>query len=117
MSNMVFSLVTAALSPEPDIVIAGRIAGSGDLATEIRLTGADALIVQTDQPGATDVFAPLLSIFPNLAVVAIDSGCTGGFVHRLRPCTLRLLEISAGVLQTVLHAEPGSTGEYCCERK
>jgi hypothetical protein len=110
MSNMLFSLVTAALSEAPDIVIAGRIAGSGDLATEIRLASADAVIVQTDLPGTTDVFVPLLSAFPNLAVVAIDSGCTGGFVHRQRPCSLRLPEISSAVLQAVLHAQPGSDG-------
>ena len=110
MSNLLFSLVTAALLPQPDIVIAGRVAAGTELAAEIRLAGADAVIVQTDLPGASDAFVPLLSVFPNLAVVSIDSGCTSGIVHRLRPCTLRLPEISAGALQTVLYAQPGSGG-------
>ena len=74
MSNMLFSIVTAALSQEPDIVIAGRVAYSDDLAPEVRLAGADALIVQTDLPGTADTFVALLGIFPNLAVVAIMVG-------------------------------------------
>jgi len=110
MSNMLFSIVTAALSQEPDIVIAGRVAYSDDLAPEVRLAGADALIVQTDLPGTADTFVALLGIFPNLAVVAINSTCTTGLVHRLRPCSLRLPEISARILHTVLHAQPGSDG-------
>jgi hypothetical protein len=110
MSNMLFSIVTAALSQEPDFVIAGRIARSDNFSPEIRLANADALIVQTDLSGTADIFVALLGTFPNLTVVTINSACTSGFVHRLRPCSLRLPEISAGMLQTVLHAQPGSDG-------
>jgi hypothetical protein len=111
MSNMLFSIVTAALSQDPDIVIAGRVADAIDLAPEIRRANADALIVQLESFGSTANFLPLLSIFPNLAIVVINSSCSCGFVHRLRPCSLRIPEISAGALQTVLRAQPGSDGQ------
>ena len=111
MSNMLSSIVTAALSQEPDIIITGQIPASDDLASEIQGANADVLIVQMDPPSATDIFLPLLGSFPNLVVMAINSGCTGGFVHRLRPCSLRVPEISAGVLKTILRAQPGSDGQ------
>jgi hypothetical protein len=101
MSNMLSSIV-AAIAQAPDIVVAGQVSGNEDLAVKIGLTNADALIVQTDQPGAVEQFLPLLGIFPGLKVIAIDRECSSGFLHHLRPNVVRLPELSADLIQSVL---------------
>jgi hypothetical protein len=103
MSNMLSNIVTAALASAPDIVIAGHVADTEDLASQIRSTGADAVIVQTSRPNTAANFLPLLRTFSTLKVVAIDA--TGrGFLHQLRPYSFRLTEVSAGVLLSALRA-------------
>jgi hypothetical protein len=103
MSNMLSSIVTAALAQAPDIVVVGRIGDDEDLASGIRLTSADAVILQTSDPGAGESFAPLLRSFPTLKVVAIDR--TGsGFVQQLHPYSTRIAELSANALQSALRS-------------
>jgi|SRR5271168_784113 len=104
MSNMLSSIVTAALAESPDLVVAGRIGDEEDLTAQISLTNADAVITQSGTPGAIERFLPLLRRFPELKVVAIHTASDSGFVHRLRPYSTRLPEPSADVLQTVLRA-------------
>jgi hypothetical protein len=104
MSNMLSSVVTAALAPAPDLVVAGQVGADEDLTVQIRLTRADAVIVQSSRPGAADSFVPLLRCFPALKVVAIDGTSSNGFVHQLRPYSFRLPELSAHLLQSVLRA-------------
>jgi hypothetical protein len=103
MSNMLSKIVTAALASASDIVVAGHVADTKDLVSQIRLSGADAVIVQTDRPRTAATFLPLLHTFPTLKVVAIDSaGC--GFLHQLRPYSFRFPEVSAEVLLSALRA-------------
>jgi hypothetical protein len=102
LSNMLSDIVTAALASLPEITVVGRITGSVDLSLELRLMNADAVIAQTSQPANADRFLPLLRSFPELKIVAIDSGGAMGFVHQLRPSSLRLTELSAEVLYTAL---------------
>jgi hypothetical protein len=102
LSNMLSDIVTAAFAALPDITVAGRVAYSGDLATEIRLMNADAVIAQVSEPGKPDLFLPLLRSFPELRVVAIDSAGQEGFVHQLRPWSFRLTELSAETLEAAL---------------
>jgi hypothetical protein len=105
MSNMLSSIVSAALAQAPDMVVAGHVSEGKDLVSEIHRTGAEAVIVQVGQPGADESFAPLLHSFPALKVVAIDGTCSSGFVHQLRPYSFRLAELSADMLQSVLRAD------------
>jgi hypothetical protein len=105
MSNMLSSIVTTAITQMPDIIVAGRVGENEDLALKIGLTGADAVIVQTNRPGAAESFAPLLRGSPALKVVAIDGGCSSGFLHQLRPHSIRLPELSADLLQSVLRTQ------------
>lgn len=102
MSNMRSNIITAALAQAPGIVVAGHVGEGQDLAFEIRMTRADAVIVQVRQPGTAEDFAILLRTFPALKVVAIDRTGSSGFVHQLRPYSTRLAELSADVLQSVL---------------
>jgi len=104
MSNMLSNIVTAALAQAPDILVAGHVADDGDLAFQIRLTGADAVIVHSSNPGAAANFKTLLHSFPALKVVAIDITGSGGFLHELRPYSIRFAEVSAGALLSALRA-------------
>jgi hypothetical protein len=100
-SNMLSNIVTAALAQAHDLVVVSNIGEHEDLASHIRLTSADAVVVQAREPGGVERFAPLLRSFPALTVVAIDP--TGsGFVYQLRPYSIRVAEFSADVLQSVL---------------
>jgi len=100
---MLSNIVTAALAPAPDIVVVGHVADIDDLADQIRLTGADAVIVQTNRPGAATTFLPLLRTFSTLKVVAIDA--TGsGYLHQLRPYSFRFADVSADALLGALRA-------------
>lgn len=101
---MLSSIVTAALAQAPDLVVAGQSGDDEDLTAQISLTSANAVITQSTRPGAVERFVPLLRRFPTLKVVAIDSVSNTGFVHQLRPYSIRLPELSADVLQSVLLA-------------
>jgi hypothetical protein len=105
MSNMLSDILTGVLAQTPDFVVAGNVGEGEDLAMEIRTNRADALILQSDQPGTTDSFASLLRNFPALKVVAIDATGNSGFVHQLRPYSVRIDELSADALQSVLRAD------------
>jgi hypothetical protein len=99
---MLSDIVTAALVPLPGITVVGRVADGEDLAIEIRLVNADAVIAQVSEPNKPDPFLPLLRNFPEMKVVAIDSAGKEGFVHQLRPWSFRLAELSAEMLEAAL---------------
>ena len=105
MSSMLSSIVTAAIAQSPDIVEAGQVGQNEDLALKIGLSNAEAVIVQTDQPGVAEQFLPLLRGFPALKVIAVDGDGSSGFLHQLRPNSIRLPELSADLLQSVLRAQ------------
>lgn len=101
---MLSNIVTAAIAPMPDVIVAGHVAKSTDVASEIDANGADAVIVQTREPGATASFMPLLRQFPNLKIIAISAAGTEGFVHQLRPYCIRFAELSTDALRSALRA-------------
>ena len=68
-------------------------------------SGADAVIVQTDRPDAPESFMSLFRGCPALRVVAIDGDCSRGFLHELRPHSIRLPALSAEVLQSALQGQ------------
>ena len=105
MSNMLSAIITAAIAHAADIVVAGRVGDDEDIATKIGLLGADAVIVQTDRPDVAESFVPLLRGFPALKVMAISGDCSRGFLHQLSPQSIRLPEISADLLQSVLRTQ------------
>jgi hypothetical protein len=105
MSNMLSDIVTAAIAQAPDITVAGQVGENEDLAAKVDLVGADAVIVQSDRPDAAEIFASLLHRSPALKVIAIRSDCSGGFLHQLRPYSIRLPELSADLLQSALQRE------------
>jgi hypothetical protein len=107
MSNMLSSIVISLLADEPYASIAGHVSQDGDLASEIRQTDCDVLIVRTDRPEASEKFSDLVAAFPKLSVVAIDDGCASGFLHELRLCSVPLPEISATTLRDVLRVRSG----------
>ncbi len=104
MSNMLSNIVAAALAQAPDIVIAGRVADEAELAAGIRSQSADAVIVQTGEPGTPARFAALLQGFPSLKVVAIDPSGMRGALHQLRPYSLHFTEVSVDTLLSALRA-------------
>jgi hypothetical protein len=108
MSKMLSSIIMGALAQDPDIVV-GQVGEGRDLASEILLTSADAVIVQTSLPGAAADFVQLLRACPTLRVVAIDSTGGSGFVHELRLHSIPLAELSADVLRSALYAPSAPT--------
>jgi DNA-binding NarL/FixJ family response regulator len=105
MSNMLSSIVTAALAQAPDLSVVGHVREDEDLAAQISLTHADAVIARSSRPGAIENFVPLLNRFPALKLVAVDNASNSGFVHQLRPYSIRLPELSADLLQSVLRTQ------------
>jgi hypothetical protein len=101
MSNMLSNIVTAALDQARDLLVVGSIGEHEDLLSQIRQTSADAIIVQARQPGPAETFGPLLYSFPALTVVALEP-TGGGFIHQLRPYSIRIAEFSADLLKSVL---------------
>jgi hypothetical protein len=108
MSNMLSEIVTATLAQAPDIVVAGDVAYDEDLGLQIRATAAGAIIVQTTHPGTAATFIRLLHNFPALKVVAINASGSVGFLHQLRPYSLRFAEVSADMLLAALRAPSGA---------
>jgi hypothetical protein len=105
MSNMLSSIVTAAIAQAPDIVVAGQVGEKKDLPMKVGVIGADAVIVQSDHADVAESFMPLLTAFPALKVIAIQSDCNSGFLHQLRPHSIRLPLVSADLLQSALRAQ------------
>ena len=104
VSNLLSNIVTAALSGAPDIVVAGSISNVTDLASEIRSTRADAVIVQAKSPSAAADFTELLYAFPALKVVAFDSVGNRGALYQLRPYSQRFTGVSVDTLLSALRA-------------
>jgi DNA-binding NarL/FixJ family response regulator len=106
MSNMLTSIISAALEQSPDVIIAGSCSEHDDLALQIRVTQADAVLMQVAEPGNAVRFRALLLSFPTLKVVAITSDGKRGFLHELRPRSTRIVELSAASLQAALRPGP-----------
>jgi DNA-binding NarL/FixJ family response regulator len=106
MSNMLTSIISAALEQSPDVIIAGSCSEHDDLALQIRVTQADAVLMQVAEPGNAVRFRALLLSFPTLKVVAIASDGKRGFLHELRPRSTRIVELSAASLQAALRPGP-----------
>ncbi len=107
MSNLLATIVTGALAPFPDMVVAGRVDGEFDLSAQIRSEQADVVMMPATEPDRAADFEPLLREFPMLKVVAIRVGGDRGCLHELRVYSLPLAELSADALNTVLRAAPG----------
>ncbi len=103
---MLVNVVTAVLAQIPDMIVAGSIRDGDDIASQIRVTRSDVVMIQATQPGNADAFLSLLREFPTLKVVAVAGGASEGFLHELRPHSMRLPDLSAEVLQTALRAVP-----------
>jgi hypothetical protein len=106
MSNMLTSIITAALQQSPDMIISGVVAEHDDLAAQIRATQADGVLMHAAEPGDAVRFRPLLLSFPTLKIVAITSDGKRGFLHELRPRSTRIVELSAASLQAALRPGP-----------
>jgi len=67
----------------------------------IRQAGVGAVIVQAREPRKIERLLPLLHTFPALTIVAIGTAGVG-FAHRLRPHSIRISEMSADALKSLL---------------
>jgi hypothetical protein len=106
MSNILTSIITAAIEQSPEMCVAGVASEHNDLADLIRLAQADAVVTQVAEPGASLPYRNLLLSFPALKVIAIASDGKGGFVHELRPWSTQLRELSVETLLAALGAKP-----------
>jgi DNA-binding NarL/FixJ family response regulator len=106
MSNMLTSIITAALEQSPDMTIAGVVSEGDDLAARVRAARADAVVMQMADPGDFERFRPLLLSFPTLKVIGITSDGKSGFLHELHPWSTQIVEVSAATLLTALRASP-----------
>jgi DNA-binding NarL/FixJ family response regulator len=106
MSNMLTSIITAALERSPDMIIAGSASDYDDLAAQIRVAQADAVLMQVAEPDDAAHFRPLLLSFPTLKVIAFTSDGKRGFLHELRPRSTPLVELSVASLRAALRPGP-----------
>jgi hypothetical protein len=106
MSNMLTSIVRAALEQSPEILFAGIADEHDDLAARVAAVQADALIMQVTEPGDFEIFRPLLMSFPALKVIGISGDGNSGFLHELQPRSIRLVELSTATLLAALHVRP-----------
>ena len=104
MSNMLTSIITAALQLLPDMVIVGVANGRHDLADRVRTVEADGVIIQVADPGDFEQFRPLLMSFPSLRVIGIKHDRKSTFVHELHPRSTQLVELSAASLLAALRS-------------
>jgi DNA-binding NarL/FixJ family response regulator len=106
MSNMLTSIITAALQQVPDIVIAGVANERTDLSHHIRANRAESVIMQMADPGSFELIRPLLLSFPTLKIIGITGDGQNAFVHELYPRSTQLVELSAATLLAALQASP-----------
>jgi hypothetical protein len=104
MSNMLVAIISGALAPFPDMVVAGQVEAGDDLKSKIRSTQADVVMMPTVDPSRGADFEPLLHDFPVLKVVAIGADGNSGFLHELRLFSLPLSGLSAEVLIAALRS-------------
>jgi hypothetical protein len=102
MSNMLASIITAALQQSSDMVIAGVANERVSLTRRIRATQAEAVIMQVAEPDDFEHFRPLLLNFPTLKIVGIKGDGKSAFVHELYPRSTQLVELSAATLLAAL---------------
>ena len=102
MSNMLVSIITSALSNTPITIIPERSDRPEDLASQIRSTQADAVIMQDDRAGHEESVVHLLRSFPSLKVVTISRDGHSGTFQELRLFTLAIEELSTDTLRNVL---------------
>jgi|SRR6516225_6048311 hypothetical protein len=106
MSNMLTSIITAALQQSPDMVIAGVANEHTSLSRQIRATQAEAVIMQTAEPGNFEHIRPLLLRFPALKIIGIRGDGKNAFVHELHPQSTQLVELSSAALLAALQGCP-----------
>jgi hypothetical protein len=102
MSNMLTSVINAALGESQDIIIAGATSEHDDLAARIRAAQADAVVMQVAKPSDPERFRPLLLSFPALKVIAITGDGKRGFLHEMHLRSIQLLGLSSATLLTAL---------------
>jgi DNA-binding NarL/FixJ family response regulator len=102
MSNVLATIISAALEQSPGVTIAGMITKPDDLTARVEAAQADAVIMQVAEPGEFEHFRPLLLRFPKLKVIGLTSDGKSGFLHELHPRSIRLGELSAATLLTAL---------------
>jgi hypothetical protein len=96
MSNMLTSIVSAALEQSSALSSPGRAGERDDLAVQIRLMQADAVLIRATRAER------LLALSSSAArlfekIVAITSDGNHGFLHELRPRSSRIMELSAAM--------------------
>jgi hypothetical protein len=106
ISNLLVTIISGALAPFPDLIVAGRVDRQEELGAQIRSTQADGVIMAAADPDQSADFEALLRNFPMLKVVAIRIDGSKGCLHELRVYSLPLAELSAEVLNAAFHAAP-----------
>ena len=107
MSNMLASIINAALAGAPDIIVAGRCDAGGDIPQQVHRASANVVILPTLDPGNVEVVLPLLYGCRGLRVVAISADAVSGCVHELRPLATPLPDLSATALADALRDRAG----------
>jgi hypothetical protein len=105
MTNMLFQIVSSVLAQSAENTLVGRVDSQDEVASRVRSTHADVVMMQATHPESGQTIWPLLYKFPALKVVTIASSGRNGFVHELRPVAHPLLDLSAETLHAALRSE------------
>jgi DNA-binding NarL/FixJ family response regulator len=105
MTNMLFQIVSSVLAQSAESTLVGRVDSQEEVASRVRSTNADVVMMQAMHPESGQAVLPLLYKFPALKIVTIATSGRNGFVHELRPVVHPLLDLSAETLHAALQSE------------
>jgi hypothetical protein len=106
--NLLAGIIRSALADSPIILLDERLDGPDDLSVKVKSTGADAVIMRDGPLTRVETSVALLKSFPSLKVVVISKNGRSGTLRELRLHTVRIKELSTGILKRVLLEDTGS---------
>ena len=102
MSPMLQGLISSILVQEPDIVVAGNVAGEEPLGPAIDATKADVVIIGVRAPEAARHYDETLLSRPRIRLLLITEAGRDNYLYALTPTLRRIPELSIATLLAVL---------------
>ena len=105
---MLLDVVDHIIASTPDMVVAGRIAGDGDLLAEARRAHANVVLVEHRADGKSEPYDALLRRRPRLKVLALAPDGRTGCLYEMRPKCIPLGAMSTAALRDAIRGRTPS---------
>jgi hypothetical protein len=99
---MLQGLISSILVQEPDIVVAGNVAGEEPLGPAIDTAAADVVIICEQAPEAAPNYNQTLLSHPRIRLLLITEAGRDSYLYVLAPTLRRIPELSVATLLAVL---------------